>query len=200
MRHKLYLCPICENRCMKEAFNLGNNLCKKCVEDIFVDGKEYNKNQNIDTLQNYTTPFNDIKTGLMWEKKSDANLQEIYMWKNALKYVDELNTQKYGGFSDWRLPNISDFYALYETKKSTIKDTVKSMDKDYSQLALLIERSTLNEMYIPELASNIPLMHAVYWSGDFISEKEIFGFDMKDQLITVLSSNSFAMVRCVRDF
>ena len=197
--HKLYLCLMCENRCMKEAFNFEKNLCKKCVEDVFVDGKEYNENQNLDTLQKDTTPFHDTKTGLMWEKKSDLNIQEVYIWKNALGYVDELNARNHEGFSDWRLPNISDFYALYEMKKSTIHNRLESMNKDYLQLALLLERNITNEVYIPELASNIPSMHAVYWSGDFVPEKEVFGFDMKDQLIVMLSLDSFAMVRCVRN-
>ena len=53
----------------------------------------------------------DNNTGLVWEvkspKKGDVNFcSDKYNWKQAQNgYIKSLNKKKYGGFSDWRLPN-----------------------------------------------------------------------------------------------
>lgn len=53
----------------------------------------------------------DRNTGLMWEVKSptpgEVNFcDDVYSWEDAQKvYLAQLNKAKYGGFSDWRMPN-----------------------------------------------------------------------------------------------
>jgi hypothetical protein len=52
----------------------------------------------------------DNNTGLVWEVKSqhlgDINYKtDRYSWHDAQVYIERLNKQDYGGFSDWRLPN-----------------------------------------------------------------------------------------------
>ncbi|MBN2381571.1 DUF1566 domain-containing protein [bacterium] len=53
----------------------------------------------------------DNNTGLVWEVKSphptDLNFQgHVYTWAEACEtFIIRLNQQKYGGYSDWRLPN-----------------------------------------------------------------------------------------------
>ncbi len=45
----------------------------------------------------------DKKTGLMWTR--NANIAGKYLtWKEALKFIENLNKQKYAGYSDWKLP------------------------------------------------------------------------------------------------
>ncbi|MCM8780542.1 MAG: DUF1566 domain-containing protein [Candidatus Omnitrophica bacterium] len=52
----------------------------------------------------------DNNTGLIWETKSpykdDINyIARTYTWQEADIYIQQLNRQKYAGFSDWRLPH-----------------------------------------------------------------------------------------------
>jgi hypothetical protein len=55
----------------------------------------------------------DKKTGLMWTR--DANIAKKDMtWKNAFKFIEELNKQKYAGHSDWRLPTKEEFISLLQ--------------------------------------------------------------------------------------
>lgn len=62
----------------------------------------------------------DNNTGLVWEIKSpnpkDINyFQDKYNWKEAQnKFIKELNKKKYGGFSDWRLPNKDELRSIID--------------------------------------------------------------------------------------
>src|SRR5687768_5254636 len=54
--------------------------------------------------------ISDLRTGLTWEKKTDANVNEVYSWLGAFAYVAELNAMNggvgFGGYNDWRVPNV----------------------------------------------------------------------------------------------
>jgi hypothetical protein len=56
----------------------------------------------------------DHATGLLWQK---AGSDESITYKDALKYVAELNEQTFAGFSDWRLPTIPELMSLLEPEK-----------------------------------------------------------------------------------
>ncbi|OGX55015.1 MAG: hypothetical protein A2306_02540 [Omnitrophica WOR_2 bacterium RIFOXYB2_FULL_38_16] len=66
----------------------------------------------------------DNNTGLVWEikspKKSDVNYCENkYTWKKAKDaYIKDLNKKKYGGFSDWRLPNKDELRSIIDYSKT----------------------------------------------------------------------------------
>ncbi len=51
----------------------------------------------------------DNRTGVTWEKKTDADVNNHYTWLGALDYVGELNAMNGGagfaGHNEWRLPN-----------------------------------------------------------------------------------------------
>ncbi len=58
----------------------------------------------------------DTKTGLMWTKKDSwADLGKCFNWNDSRSYVSKLKT---GGYSDWRLPTISELKSIYESSKS----------------------------------------------------------------------------------
>ncbi len=67
----------------------------------------------------------DSKTGLMWQKgDSFLELKKGVTWYDALEYVDRKNAEKFGGFSDWRLPTMKEWNALWDrTRPSKSKDT-----------------------------------------------------------------------------
>jgi hypothetical protein len=58
-----------------------------------------------------TFPFTDNITGYMWSTKA-----EEIDWKNAVEYCYDLNE---GGFSDWRLPTISELRTLIQNCPAT---------------------------------------------------------------------------------
>ena len=66
----------------------------------------------------------DNNTGLIWEvkspKKGDVNFcDDQYSWTDAQEvYIKKLNKQKYGGFSDWRLPNKDELRSIVDYSKT----------------------------------------------------------------------------------
>ena len=65
----------------------------------------------------------DNSTGLIWEIKSsdsgDLNCSDDkYSWTDARDvYIKKLNAKKYGGFSDWRLPNKDEIRSIIDYSK-----------------------------------------------------------------------------------
>ncbi len=57
----------------------------------------------------------DHAIGLMWhQSSSDENME----WENAKKWVRELNSRGYSGYSDWRLPTVEEAASLLESSKN----------------------------------------------------------------------------------
>ncbi len=56
----------------------------------------------------------DHVTGLMWHQSGSYKNMS---WKRAKKWVSELNTQAYAGFSDWRLPTLEEAVSLLESSE-----------------------------------------------------------------------------------
>lgn len=66
----------------------------------------------------------DNNTGLVWEikspKKGDINYTaDRYTWQKAGNaYIKALNKKKYGGFSDWRLPNKDELRSIIDYSRT----------------------------------------------------------------------------------
>ena len=62
--------------------------------------------------------YTDQETGLMWQK--DDSFHDLKMgvnWYDALEYVGEKNSQKLGGFDDWRLPTMQELNKLWDASR-----------------------------------------------------------------------------------
>lgn len=73
----------------------------------------------------------DHTTGLMWQKSGSEN---YLSYKRAQKYIKQLNTAKFAGFDDWRLPTIPELMSLLEPEKQSngfFINTVFDMPKKY---------------------------------------------------------------------
>ena len=65
----------------------------------------------------------DTETGLMW-KQSDGFQDEsiFHTWMKAYDYVRELNSGKFAGYLDWRMPNLEEAESIYDENIS-IRDS-----------------------------------------------------------------------------
>ena len=85
----------------------------------------------------------DEVTGLTWQKNYDSG---TYYWGASQTVADNLNTLKYGGFSDWRLPTIKELYSLWNAGTGW-----PWIDTNYFTITYSSEQE---------------LSHAIFWSSD----------------------------------
>lgn len=58
----------------------------------------------------------DTKTDLMWMTR-DFRIMERRQpnnWEEAMSWVEKVNTEYYAGYSDWRVPTIKEYQAIYD--------------------------------------------------------------------------------------
>ena len=68
-----------------------------------------------DLLDNGDDTVTDRVTGLMWQK---GGSEDGMTWQDAKVYVKGLNSKKYAGNSNWRLPTIEELASLMKSMKS----------------------------------------------------------------------------------
>ena len=56
----------------------------------------------------------DYSTGLMWQKHGTEKERN---YENAKVYIEEVNREKFAGYSDWRLPTIDELKSLMTSKE-----------------------------------------------------------------------------------
>jgi hypothetical protein len=57
----------------------------------------------------------DYPAGLMWYNGKSPGKMDF---KKAEKWIKDLNQQEYGGYSDWRLPNLEEAASLLRKRKN----------------------------------------------------------------------------------
>ncbi len=75
----------------------------KCTEQSFTVGSGA-----------YAGTVIDNNTGLIWEQSPS---EETYTWDDAPNHCADLNSSNYGGKSNWRVPNPSEFLTIVDNSK-----------------------------------------------------------------------------------
>ncbi|MEN8142110.1 MAG: DUF1566 domain-containing protein [Thermodesulfobacteriota bacterium] len=101
----------------------------------------------------------DTKKDIVWEVKTDDSSvhdrDNTYSWKKHKKeFLDKLNEEEFGGFSDWRLPEETELQALVDRDK---------------------EAPRIDEKYFPNTASYIYLGWTLCQDGSLNVSKVNFG-------------------------
>jgi serine/threonine-protein kinase len=89
--------------------------------NLFCKGYEWNQDfchdqgQPVHDFINHPDgTLTDRSTGLMWQKD---HRPAYGRWQEAVEYIQELNRQRYGGYTDWRLPTIEECCSLFTREK-----------------------------------------------------------------------------------
>lgn len=68
-----------------------------------------------DFVDNGDDTVTDRVTGLMWQKGGSSDGME---WLKAKEYINQLNNERFAGYSDWRLPTIEELASLMKSMKA----------------------------------------------------------------------------------
>ena len=62
----------------------------------------------------------DTRTNLMWMTQDFRNLEGRAPkdWDEAMAWALKMNVQRYGGYSDWRVPTDAEYKTLYDPRRS----------------------------------------------------------------------------------
>src|SRR5262245_29525658 len=62
----------------------------------------------------------DTRTNLMWMTQDFRNLEgrAPKSWNEAIAWAEKMNQQRYGGYSDWRVPTEAEYKTLYDPRRS----------------------------------------------------------------------------------
>lgn len=66
----------------------------------------------------------DTKYNLMWERKTEGNKNDLFTWEEAISYAEELNSEKFSGFSDWRVPSAMESSTLVDIGLGSYEPTI----------------------------------------------------------------------------
>jgi hypothetical protein len=85
---------------------------------------QHDGNQPSYTLSSDGLTVHDNVTGLTWTQGADwtgdgtVDAEDKFTYADAQTYVDTLNAENYGGFSDWRVPTIKELYSLIDYRST----------------------------------------------------------------------------------
>lgn len=122
----------------------------------------------------------DSTTGLTWQRSPDTNNDGLLTatdklnWTNAQALPAKLNSAKFGGYSDWRLPTIKELYSLMDFRGV---DPSGMTGTDTSALVPFIDTAFFDFEY-GDTAAGERIIDSQYASSTLYVSKSSSGSDM----------------------
>jgi len=152
----------------------------------------------------------DSVTGLTWQRSPDTNLDgslepvDKLSWWDALAQPDILNSAQFGGYADWRLPNIKELYSLIDF--SGIDPS--GYEGNTAGLVPFLDTEVFEFIYGDESLQE-RIIDSQYWTtSEYVSttmngDHTVFGVNFADGRIkgygtSLLGTDKTAFVLCVR--
>ena len=104
----------------------------------YVRGDDYGKN---DFINNNDGTILDNATNLMWTK-DDSKVS--MNWQVALDWVQQMNSEKYLGYEDWRLPNVKELQSIVDYSLSPQVNNKASIDPIFNSTEIVAEAGNEN--------------------------------------------------------
>jgi len=137
------------------------------------------------TLSDDERTVYDNNTGLTWirtpdtDGDGDLDSDDQLTWSEFLSYPASLNSQNYGGYNDWRAPNIKELYSLIDF------NGLDPSGPNPPNLVPYIDTDYFDFVYGDESAGE-RLIDAQYWSTNqyvglvFVDQIAVFGVNFAD--------------------
>jgi len=122
---------------------IGNSITPASNEAFYGQDAQFTHSTPVYTKSSDGLTVKDEVTGLTWQKTYDSG---TYYWASIQTVVDNLNTQNYGGYNDWRVPTIKELYSLWNGSVGW-----PYIDTEYFDIKYTDEQD---------------LSHAIFWSSD----------------------------------
>jgi len=129
----------------KAEKNLSDGDLQKMIKERNFFNKQSNPEGHFpnDLLDNGNGTITDKVTGLMWQKGGSPSEMKFDL---AVRYVEELNSSRFGGHGDWRLPTMEELCSLLE---GTSNASGKFMDNLFDPAQSLCWSGDGNPRYRP---------------------------------------------------
>jgi len=127
----------------KAELNFGDQDLQKMIKERNFFNRQYNLGGNFPNafVDNGDGTVTDKVTGLMWQKGGSPSEMKF---DTAGKYVEELNSSRFGGYSDWRLPTMEELCSLLEPIPN---ESEKFMDSMFDPAQSLCWSADINSEY-----------------------------------------------------
>ena len=119
------------------------------------------------TVSDDGSTVTDNITGLTWMRGPNTSLDspdadDKMSRSEAIEYVASMNDASYGGYSDWRLPNVKELQSIVDYSHSPDYDGKAAIDMDYFNCTSITNEN--NETDYPW-----------YWTGTTHESRETSG-------------------------